>query len=343
MRVMKQSVLNLAASAFLMAAVVMSFASCDNDNSAPQSEEYVEVRFQAKNLDFSASPITKSDLGEGLYGVQIKNRGPLLFDTYACWLTEDLSSQTFKLVKGSIYDVKVVFVPDAKNIIENENGYFGAPFSSDGMYVLGGGAYKESPQLGHGVYYGNSVELSGATRGIGQRKGKPVNKLFSDVPLFSGGKSYFTAEEDVTIDVNLYSCMFGLAVTVENLKEGKVHIYHGSYTVNSYEAAVQNEANIFTLTSSSSSMDVELEMPNIPFGYDDYNMNNNCCSPCWINIDYEYPDGSVVSLYSKNNLEVYRMNKYSLTFDLEEVLNSVTGGLKANMMDEKWVNNTLDM
>ena len=327
-----------------VAAVSFSLVSCDNDKGVrPQSEEYVEVRFQAKNLEFSASPITKSAPGEGLYGVQIKNRGPLLFDTYACWLTEDLSSETFKLVKGSIYDVKVVFVPDAKNIIENENGYFGAPFSSDGMYVLGGGAYKESPQLGHGVYYGNSVELSGATRGIGQRKGKPVNKLFSDVPLFSGGKSYFTADEDMTIDVNLYSCMFGLAVTVENLKEGKVHIYHGSYTVNSYEAAVQNEANIFTLTSSSSSMDVELEMPNIPFGYDDYNMNNNCCSPCWINIDYEYPDGSVVSLYYKNNLEVYRMNKYSLTFDLEEVLNSVTGGLKANMMDEKWVNNTLDM
>ena len=40
---------------------------------------------------------------------------------------------------------------------------------------------------------------------------------------------------------------------------------------------------------------------------------------------------------------MYRMNKYSLTFDLDEMLNSVTGGLKANMMDEKWVNNTLDM
>ncbi len=327
-----------------VAAVSFSLISCDNEKGVgPQEEEYVEVRFQANNLELSVSPITKSAPGEGLYGVQIKNRGPLVFDSYACWLTEDLSSQTFKLVKGSIYDVRVVFVPDAKEIIENENGYYGAPFSSDGMYVLGGGLFKESPQLGHGIYYGSSVELVSATRGIGQRKGKPVNKLFSDVPLFSGGKSYFTADEDMTIDVNLYSCMFGLAVSVENLKEGKVHIYHGSYTVNSYEAAVQNEANIFTLTSSSSSMDVELEMPNIPFGYDDYNMNNNCWSPCWINIDYEYPDGSVVSLYSKNNLEVYRMNKYSLTFDLEEVLNSVTGGLKANMMDEKWVNNTLDM
>jgi len=327
-----------------VAAVSFSLFSCDNEKGVgPQEEEYVEVRFQANNLELSVSPITKSAPGEGLYGVQIKNRGPLVFDSYACWLTEDLSSQTFKLVKGSIYDVRVVFVPDAKEIIENENGYYGAPFSSDGMYVLGGGLFKESPQLGHGIYYGSSVELVSATRGIGQRKGKPVNKLFSDVPLFSGGKSYFTADEDMTIDVNLYSCMFGLSVNVENLKEGKVHIYHGSYTVNSYEAAVQNEANIFTLTSSSSSMDVELEMPNIPFGYDDYNMNNNCWSPCWINIDYEYPDGSVVSLYSKNNLEVYRMNKYSLTFDLEEVLNSVTGGLKANMMDEKWVNNTLDM
>ncbi|MBR6371485.1 MAG: hypothetical protein IKS24_10520 [Bacteroidaceae bacterium] len=327
-----------------VAAVSFSLISCDNEKGVgPQEEEYVDVRFQANNLELSVSPITKSAPGEGLYGVQIKNRGPLVFDSYACWLTEDLSSQTFKLVKGSIYDVRVVFVPDAKEIIENENGYYGAPFSSDGMYVLGGGLFKESPQLGHGIYYDSSVELVSATRGIGQRKGKPVNKLFSDVPLFSGGKSYFTADEDMTIDVNLYSCMFGLAVSVENLKEGKVHIYHGSYTVNSYEAAVQNEANIFTLTSSSSSMDVELEMPNIPFGYDDYNMNNNCWSPCWINIDYEYPDGSVVSLYSKNNLEVYRMNKYSLTFDLEEVLNSVTGGLKANMMDEKWVNNTLDM
>ena len=339
MKIMKKLFLLMSA----VAAVSFSLVSCDNDKGVrPQAEEYVEVRFQAKNLEFSASPITKSAPGEGLYGVQIKNRGPLVFDSYACWVTDDLSSQTFKLVKGSKYDVSVVFVPDAKDIIENENGYYGAPFSSDGVYVLGGGTYKESPQLGHGIYYGTSVELVAATRGIGQRKGKPVNKLFSDVPLFSGGK-FFTADEDVTIDVNLYSCMFGLAVTVENLKEGKVHVYHGSYTVNSYEAAVQNELNIFTLTSSQSSLDVELEMPNIPFGLDDYGMKNNCWSPCWINIDYEYPDGTVVALYSKSNLEVYRMNKYSLTFDLDEMLNSVTGGLKANMMDEKWVNNTLDM
>ncbi|MBO7417009.1 MAG: hypothetical protein J6U22_10600, partial [Bacteroidaceae bacterium] len=322
-----------------VAAVSFSLVSCDNDKGVrPQAEEYVEVRFQANNLEFSASPITKSAPGEGLYGVQIRNRGPYtFFDTYACWLTDDLSSQSFKLIKGNIYDINVVYVPDAKDIIENEDGYYGAPFNN-GELVLG----YHAPQLGHDIYYGKSVDIGAAGSGIAQRKGEPANKYFSDVPLFSGGKPYFTAEEDVTLDINLYSCMFGLAVTVENLKEGKVHIYHGSYTINSYAAAVKNGERIFTLTNSSNSMDVELEMPSIPFGRDDYGMNNECWTPCWINIDYEDPDGNVLALYSKD-LEVYRMYKYSLTFDLDEVLNSVTGGLKVNMMDEKWVNRSLDM
>ena len=61
-----------------------------------------------------------------------------------------------------------------------------------------------------------------------------------------------------------------------------------------------------------------------------------------INIDYEYPDGKAITLCAKQ-MHVYRMNRYSLSFDLDEVLNSVNGGLKANMMDEKWVNNTLEM
>ena len=325
-----------------VAAVFFSLVSCDNDEGVrPQAEEYVEVRFQANNLEFSASPITKSSPGEGLYGVQIKNAGPSLYETYACWLTEDLSSQSFMLVKGNKYKISVVFVPSGKSILENQEGYYGAPFTTYGTPVMGTTYYKSAPQLGHDVYYGGTVEISAAGHGIGQRKGKPANKLFSDVPLYSGGAG-ITAESDMTLDINLYSCMFGLSVSVENLREGNVHVYHGSYTVGSYAAAVQNEENIFTLTSSSSSMDVELEMPNIPFGSDDYSMTNNCSSPCWINIDYEYPDGTVISLYSRN-INVYRMNKYSLTFDLDEVLNSVTGGLKANKMDEKWVQRTLNM
>ncbi|MBP5647248.1 MAG: hypothetical protein J6X21_07605, partial [Bacteroidaceae bacterium] len=184
-----------------VAAVSFSLFSCDNDKGVrPQSEEYVEVRFQANSLEFSASPMTKSVAGDGLYGIQLHSNG----SPYACLLTEDLSSQSFKLIKGDTYHVSVVYVPDAKDIIENNDGYYGAPFSSDGLYVLGGGTLKESPRLGAGVYYSSSVELVSASRGIGQRKGSPVNKLFSDVPLYSGG-SYFTADEDQTVSLNLYS------------------------------------------------------------------------------------------------------------------------------------------
>ena len=321
-----------------VAAVSFSLFSCDNDKGVrPQSEEYVEVRFQANSLEFSASPMTKSVAGDGLYGIQLHSNG----SPYACLLTEDLSSQSFKLIKGDTYHVSVVYVPDAKDIIENNDGYYGAPFSSDGLYVLGGGTLKESPRLGAGVYYSSSVELVSASRGIGQRKGSPVNKLFSDVPLYSGG-SYFTADEDQTVSLNLYSCMFGLSVRVSNLNEGKVHIYHGGFTIKSYSQAMENDEKIFTLTSTSSSIDVELEMPSVPFGRDDYAMTHDCWSPCWINIEYESPDGTFVTLYSKD-MEVYRMTRYSLDFDLEEALRSVIGGVEASLVDENWSSSTFEL
>ena len=178
MKIMKKLFLVMSA----VAAVSFSLVSCDNDKGVrPQAEEYVEVRFQANNLEFSVSPITKSAPGKGLYGIQVYNAGPSMYDTYACLLTEDLSSHSFNLIKGNNYRVSVVFIPDGKDVIENSDGYYSAPFCPYGTPVMGSEYYKSGPQLGHGIYYGSSVEITSAAHGISRRKGEPANCLFSDV------------------------------------------------------------------------------------------------------------------------------------------------------------------
>ena len=64
-------------------------------------------------------------------------------------------------------------------------------------------------------------------------------------------------------------------------------------------------------------------------------------SPLAINIDYEYPDGGVVTLFHKTAW-VKRMVKYSFSFDLDEVLETVNGNTDATIQDEDWQNSDLD-
>ena len=88
-------------------------------------------------------------------------------------------------------------------------------------------------------------------------------------------------------------------------------------------------------------MDKALEMVYMPFSQADEETVKNAESPLIINIDYEYPDGSVVTLFNKKAI-VKRMVKYSFSFDLNEVLETVTGGMGATIQDEDWQNSNLD-
>lgn len=322
----------------------LAFTSCagekDSERQPVLQDETVSVTLNALSFDFEISPMTKSAQVSGLYGVQIRPYGKEYINNeiHACWLTDNLSSQSFKLKKGTTYYVSVVFVPNGQEVLESNEGIYGPPFMG-----LGSGDYP-SPVLGHDIYYGGAANINFASNGTAQRKGHSSwyqqSNLLSDVDIYYGGTK-ITAQKDVNLDINLYRCMFGLQIEVSNLTEGKVHVYECEFTNNTYAAVRQNNGIVYTLTPQESSMDKALEMVYMPFSQADEETVKNAESPLIINIDYEYPDGSVVTLFNKKAI-VKRMVKYSFSFDLNEVLETVTGGMGATIQDEDWQDSNLD-
>lgn len=317
---------------FAIAAIsFLAFTSCigeiDPERQSSLSDETVSVTLNASSFEFMESPITKSVPTAGLYGVQITDKS--VGEVYACWLTDDLSKESFKLVKDAKYSIIVVFVPDGENVLESNDGVFGPPF----RYNFG----SASPVLGHSIYYGGGVNIKSACFGTAQKKGRSSwyeqSNLLNDVDIYCGGKE-IVPQSDVELDINLFRCMFGLNIEVSNLKEGKVHIYQNGFSNDTYADLLRNDGICHTLTPENSSMDKILELVYMPLldndeGYLKYR------SSLSINIDYEYPDGNVVTLFKKSTY-VKRMYRYSFSFDLEEVLKTVTGGMSVSIEDEDW-------
>ena len=325
-------------------AILVAFTSCagkmETSTDFAQLDDTVSVTLNALSFDFVTSPMTKSVTEPGLYGVQIVPYGPEYInnEVHACWLTENIAEQSFKLKKGTTYFIQVVFVPNGKEVLESNDGVYGPPFMN------GSGANYTSPVLGHDIYYGGAANIKSAGNGTAQKKGHSSwyvqSNLLSDVDIYHGGTK-ITAQNDITLDINLYRCMFGLQIEVSNLKEGKIHIYESDYTNETYAAVLRNNGIVYTLTPQESSMDKALELVSMPFSHATDETIINYESPLVINIDYEYPDGSVITLFNKRAW-VKRMVKYSFSFDLDEVLETVSGRTDATIQDEDWQNSSLD-
>ena len=326
--------------AAVAAAMFAAFTSCtgemDSERQSVLSSETVSVTLSALGADFLETPMTKSNLTEGLYGVEIEDTKS--HTIHACWLTEDLSSQSFKLVKGTTYGVLVVFVPGGKEVLESSNGVYGPPFMHEN------GPEYPSPVLGHDIYYGDEYNIKTSFNGRAQKKGHSSwliqSNLLNDVDVYYGTAS-ITPQEDLSLDVNLYRCMFGLHIDACNLKEGKVHIYARGFSNDSYADVRRNNGIIYTLTPEESSMDKALELiymadPNTT----EENLINSS-SDTELSIDYEYPDGSIVTLF-QGTYTFKRMYRYSFSFDLEDILETVTGGMSINISEEEWKDSTLD-
>ena len=324
--------------AVIVSAALFAFTSCtgeiDSERQSDLSDETVSVTLSALSFEFDESPITKSVPTYGLYGVQVTDR--TTGELYACWLTDDLSRESFKFNKGTKYGILVVFVPNGQNVLEGKDGLFGPPFMNEyGPDYL-------SPVLGDDIYYGGDMNIKSFAYGA-QKKGysswSSQSNLLNDVDIYCGGAE-ITPESDVSLEIHLFRCMFGLHIEVSNLNEGKVHIYENSFTNYTYADLLRNNGICHTLTPEKSSMDKILELVYIPGFWNDVNYINYKSS-LNINIDYEYPDGRVVTLFKKSNY-VKRMYRYSFSFNLEEVLNSVTGGVNASVEDEEWKDLDLD-
>lgn len=334
---MKKRYFNLFATTIAVV-FAMLFTSCsgelDDKRQLDLSGETVSVTLNASSFDFVTSPMTKTGVVSGLYGVQITDCKSN--KVHACWLTEDLSDQSFKLIKGATYRVLVVFVPDGKNLLESKDGVYGPPFMQN--------PYSESPVLGHDIYYGDICNINTARYGRAQKKGQSSSDLQSnilnDIDIYYGGTE-ITADSDVTLDINLFRCMFGLDIEVLNFTEGKIHIYEYYYTHHTYATLRKINGVIYTLTPSENRLDKALELVIMPFYETSDESFQNYKSPLNLHIDYEYPDGTVVTLFEKD-VKVSRMVKYSFSFDLEEVLKTATGGMNITIREEEWQYSTLD-
>ena len=335
----------------------------DNKQNTDELEEveYIEVGFSSIDIEVIESPITKT-VSSDLYGLcvweidMIVNEGYWSDDIFypdpdttyntighACWLTDDLSKNTIRLLKDRKYICGLVYAPNGQNtILNNGNGKYGNPFCNNGP--------DKDPILGEGVYYGGGYGMERAYFGIAQISGREgsnyadINTM-SQVPIYYGG-TVLTATKNEEIVINLYEMMCGIEINALNLTEGKIHVYQGG--IFNYQKAVELGAYIFDIFPENPNLDIVFEMPQMPWGYLMYNPQKSTDSTIkdWqvgfgINIDYEYPNGDVVRLITKS-IDPKRMVKYSMTIDVNELLQENNDSIKQNVVYESWTKEEIE-
>jgi len=340
--------------------------------------EYVDVGFSPVDIEVSESPMTKSLSSSDLYGLCIWERdvdnpfsvdrgqvydengkpckdenGKYLYrnDTiynylsYACWLSDDLTSSAIRLRKDRVYLCAVVYVPDGKNVIYHYgNGQYGNPFYNNGP--------SRNPILGAGVHYGGGYDMERAIYGAAQARDKrdcmrTANDM-NTIDIYYGAK-VIKATKNEEIIVNLYRMMYGLEIQATNLTEGKIHVY-GGWNVYNYAKALDDDAYVYSMTPDSPSLDLVLELSVMPWKFDAGSLI--CNTPTdgrienWksghtINVDYEYPNGDILRLFSKA-IDGKRMVKYTMNFDVAELLQEYNDSFKQNVIEDSWTTEVIE-
>lgn len=322
-----------------MASAMMLLSSCVEEKNRAEDlgGEYVEVTLGDVAFDFTESGLTKGSVQDGLYGIQVYKTDQDVYEEYACWLTDDLSSQSLRLLKDHAFLLHVVYVPNGKELLYSKDGVYGLPFKADTYRT------EDSPVLNHDIYYGDNHNIKacydGAAQGKDKTSGLIQSNYMSDIVIYNGNTTV-VATEDMNLSVKLYRFMFGLSVKADNLKEGKVHVYNSYYTNSDYATAVRNEANIYTLTPEKPYIDKELEMP---YGSQATTKESMDRDPQGLSlrVDYEYPDGKVVNLIDRM-FDIRRMTRYTLSFDLEQILTTVGGSIGGDVVEETYTESSLE-
>lgn len=316
----------------LLAAMFLCFecTSTIDDTNTQEEEEYVEIGFKSSFIDYSETPMypTRAFSDRDVFGVEIRDENG---NAYACWLTSDLGKDVVKLMKNKRYACYLVYMPNGRDIVEtNSDGTLGLPFCTSAYGT------ESSPKLNEGVYYGGKHTISFCDQGCVLKKGMQsmgyAYNLWSDVDIYYG-ITEICSSEDITITINLYRMMFGLNVSVKNLKEGEIKVSETS-TLATY---------VYTLTPSSPSMNKVLELRSMPFytvfptpdslPTDDQMLN--WTSGGWINIVYVNPAGEEFLILNKE-IETKRLTRYSFAFDMNDFFDNYTSSIQAQIMDDNW-------
>lgn len=299
-------------------------------------EEYIEVGLKSSFFDYSETPMTttKAFSDRDIFGVEIHDNNG---NYYATWLTNDLGSDVIRLLKGRRYICYLVYMPNGQDIIEtNPDGTLGLPFSPMGYVTVG------TPKMNGGVFYGD-YSIDFCNHGCALKKGLDSAfygyNFWNDVDIYYGIQEIYSSE-DINLTIDLYRMMFGLKIDVANFNSGTIKIAQGAL----------NSTYVYELTPESPSLDIALELSGMPYS-DHFNKPDevptqeeliNWSTTGELFIAYVDPDGNEITLCRKG-IDTKRMVKYSFSFDIEEVLSSINGSLSANIVDDGWTEESMEL
>ena len=295
--------------------------SCEKNIPADQPEEYVELGLRLKGVEISIDSITKGASSNDIYCVEVQKDDE--GETYAIWVTDDITSQKFKLLKGHKYRFYVMYLPDGKNIIHGDDF---APFLSGMPWIC--------PGLKDGICYGSQYGNPGAGSGAVRKKGDPESGMpaagyfLNDVERYHGYAQVDEAVTNITLDVNLYRQMFALEIQMKNFTEGEIRIS------SDITGGVSYVNNIYNITPSDSVFCKTLELPGMPWvGANSEEAVKNYESEISFIVDYIAPDGESMTILHYRDYHK-RMTKIKIQFDMKEILANVESGITPNVIPE---------
>lgn len=306
-------------------------SSCQEYQQPINEEEYIELSIIPKGVECSITPMATKASSSDMYCVSVI-RGSIEagigeHNRYAMWVTNDLTSEKFRLLKGDKYTFTVMYIPDGQNILK---GVGAAPFN-------GGGGI--CPGLDDGICYGGKYGVHGAIQGSARKKddansGMGTNGYyFNDVDRYHGFVQV-EAKVDATLDVNLYRQMFGLDVVATNFTEGMIRIIPPYNEVDN---------NVIVLTPSNPSVFKILELIDMPWFWatSDEDMKNHE-SGLFFTVEYIDADGKAMTILSYDK-PIKRMTKLNMTLNVKEILEEARAGLNPKVVsDDVWIEETVE-
>ena len=291
----------------------------------PIEEEYVELTLRPKGIDMSITPMsTRASSSSDLYIVMVFTTEARSGNQYASWLTDDLSKEKIKLLRGKKYVCQVAYFPNGKEIL--------ADYESCSVAPICGGLGSIAPKLSDGILYGSKYGFDTTLSGAAKKKGDKTSGsaadgyYFNDVVRYSGEVA-IDAINDITADINLYMQVFGLNLNVVNFTKGHIKV---SSPLN---YGLGN--NDITLTPSSPSISKVLTYDTCPW-YDDNDFENYKGMTNFV-VDYYDVDGKSITIFELQDYYIARMTRLNLTLDLDEILNNVEAGLTPRVVTgENW-------
>ena len=310
---------------YLFSLVLLCLSCSDNDSRVQPIPEMVELSFSCSGelVDVVETAMTKANTSDDLYLFEF-----YYWDEHYAWLpygiffTDNPSAYTVSFLKNKRYACSAICIPNGKNLIAHNGDSYGLPFTN---YYNNDNPF---PKLNDKVYYGTA----GAVFGLDEGLTTPANCNYSILPhdnsntnLFNSidkyfGSKVFTAEENVCLEINMFRMMFSISLTVDNFTEGKIVVL-----------------DKYILSPNDIPFDKVMELPYMPNatgrrGFTDDEIKN--FAPGYtLNIKYVDEDGKTFEILNKT-MDIKRLTKYEISFDLNNVLDSYKVGFDTNLQEE---------